>query len=184
MEGRLFVVSGPSGSGKSSIIAKILDLLDLEFSVSATTRAPRPGEINGSHYHFISRDAFEDMIERGELLEWAQYNNHLYGTPVAPINDATAKGRDILLDIEIQGARQVKENRPESIMVFIAPPNVAELERRLRHRGDTSEADIQDRLSIASHQLEVATELFDVVIVNDDLDEAIAELAKLITEPQ
>lgn len=184
MKGRLFVVSGPSGSGKSSIIAKILDFLDLEFSVSATTRSPRPGEINGSHYHFISREMFEGMIERGELLEWARYNNHLYGTPLSPINTATENGRDILLDIEIQGARQVKENRPESIMVFIAPPNIAELERRLRHRGDTSEADIQDRLSIASQQLEVAPELFDYVIVNDDLDDAIGELTKLITEPQ
>lgn len=183
MPGRLFVVSGPSGSGKSSIIAKILDRLDIDFSVSATTRLPRPGEVNGRHYRFVSRSQFNVMIESDQLLEWAEYNNHLYGTPVGPISRSNAAGRDVLLDIEIKGARQVKENRPDSVMVFIAPPSIEVLERRLRDRGDTSEEDIAARLDIAAEQLDAAYELFDYVFVNDDLDVATDELASLITGP-
>ncbi|REK17332.1 MAG: guanylate kinase [Actinobacteria bacterium] len=180
--GRLFVISGPSGSGKSSIITEVLDLADIDFSISATTRLPRPGEVNGTHYNFVSRHDFEQMIEDGELLEWAEYNNHLYGTPAKPIAAANEIGRDVLLDIEIKGARQVKDNRPDSIMVFISPPSMEELERRLRNRGDTSDEDIEDRLEIASEQMAIAEDLFDHIVVNDSFTKAVDEVLRLITD--
>jgi guanylate kinase len=182
--GRLFVVSGPSGSGKSSLITELLANTDIDFSVSATTRPPRPGELDGTHYRFVSRARFDEMIENGELLEWAEYNHHMYGTPVSPITEANARGRDVLLDIEIQGARQVKESRPAAIMIFIAAPSIEELERRLTNRGDTSSEDIDDRLAIASQQLAEAGELFDHIVVNDDFDTAVKELLTLITAEQ
>lgn len=174
-------MSGPSGSGKSSIVRELLDRLDVEFSVSVTTRLPRPGERHGDHYNFVSRRDFEAMIENGELLEWAIYNNRFYGTPAAPIEQAVAKGRDILLEIEIQGARQVREQRPDAVMFFVAPPSMDELERRLRRRGDTSEEDIEDRLEIAEQEMQEAPILFNHVIVNDDLDRAIEDIVGLIT---
>jgi guanylate kinase len=179
--GRLLVVSGPSGSGKSSIVRELLDRLDVEFSVSVTTRLPRPGERHGDHYNFVSRRDFEAMIENGELLEWAIYNNRFYGTPAAPIEQAVAEGRDILLEIEIQGARQVREQRPDAVMFFVAPPSMDELERRLRRRGDTSEEDIEDRLEIADQEMQEAPILFDHVIINEDLDRAIEDIVGLIT---
>ena len=181
MAGRLIVVSGPSGSGKSSIVRELLDRLDVEFSVSATTRLPRPGERHGDHYDFVSRRDFETMIEKGELLEWAQYNNRFYGTPAAPIEAAIADGRDILLEIEIQGARQIREHRPDALMFFVAPPSMDELENRLRRRGDTSEEDIEDRLEIARSEMEESPSLFDHVVVNENLDQAVEEMVGLIT---
>jgi guanylate kinase len=179
--GRLLVVSGPSGSGKSSIVRELIERLGLEFSVSATTRLPRPGERHGVHYNFISRRDFEAMIENDELLEWAIYNNRYYGTPAAPIEETLEDRRDILLEIEIQGARQVRERKPDAVMYFIAPPDLEELEKRLRRRGDTSEEDIEDRLKIAESEIAEAPELFDHIIVNDNLDQAISELEGLIT---
>ena len=178
---RLLVVSGPSGSGKSSIVRELIERLGIEFSVSATTRLPRPGERHGVHYNFISRRDFEKMIEADELLEWAIYNNRYYGTPEAPIEETLDDQRDILLEIEIQGARQVRERKPEAIMYFIAPPSLEELERRLRRRGDTSDEDIEDRLEIAQSELAEAPELFDHIVVNDNLEQAISELEGLIT---
>jgi guanylate kinase len=182
--GRLFVVSGPSGSGKSSLITELLAITDVDFSVSATTRSPRPGELDGTHYHFVSRARFEEMIDNGELLEWAAYNHHMYGTPLAPITEANSRGRDVLLDIEIQGARQVKESRPDAVLIFIAAPSIEELETRLTSRGDTSIEDIEDRLAIASQQLAEAGELFDHIVVNDDFDAAVNELLTVITAEQ
>ena len=178
---RLLVVSGPSGSGKSSIVRELIERLGIEFSVSATTRLPRPGERHGVHYNFISRRDFEKMIENDELLEWAIYNNRYYGTPQALIEETLADQRDILLEIEIQGARQVRERKPEAIMYFIAPPSLEELERRLRRRGDTSDEDIEDRLEIAKSEMAEAPDLFDHIVVNDNLDQAISELEGLIT---
>ena len=181
MAGRLLVVSGPSGTGKSSIVKELLEQLGIEFSVSATTRLPRPGERHGVHYNFVSRRDFESMIEDDELLEWAEYNNRFYGTPAAPVEEALADGRDILLDIEIQGVRQVREKKPDAITYFIAPPSLEELERRLRRRGDTSEEDIEDRLEIARSQMEEAEDLFDHILVNDNLEQAIEEMLRLVT---
>jgi len=178
---RLLVISGPSGSGKSSIVRELIERLGIEFSVSSTTRLPRPGERHGVHYNFISRRDFEKMIESDELLEWAIYNNRYYGTPQALIEETLADQRDILLEIEIQGARQVRERKPEAIMYFIAPPSLEELEKRLRRRGDTSDEDIEDRLEIAKSEMAEAPELFDHIVVNDNLDQAISELEALIT---
>jgi len=175
------VVSGPSGSGKSTIVRELLERLDVEFSVSVTTRLPRPGERHGEHYNFISRRDFEAMIDNNELLEWAVYNNRFYGTPAIPIEEALAAGRDILLEIEIQGARQVREHKPDAVMFFIAPPSLDELELRLRRRGDTSEDDIEDRLQIAESEIAEAPTLFDHVVVNENLDQAISEMVGLIT---
>ena len=175
------MVSGPSGSGKSSIVRELLDRLDIDFSVSATTRLPRPGERHGDHYDFISRRDFEAMIENGDFLEWATYNNRFYGTPKAGVDAAIAEGRDILLEIEIQGARQVRDNRPDALMFFVAPPSIEELERRLWRRGDTSAADIEDRLEIAETEMEEAPGLFDHIVVNDHLDRAVGEIEGLIT---
>jgi guanylate kinase len=180
--GRLLVVSGPSGSGKSSIVKELLERLDLDFSVSVTTRLPRPGERHGDHYNFVSRRDFEAMVENGDLLEWAMYNNRYYGTPAAPIEEAIAEGRDILLEIELQGARQIREHRPDAVMFFVAPPSMDELERRLRRRGDTSEEDIEDRLDIAESEMQEAPTLFDHVIVNVDLDKAVEDIVRLITD--
>jgi guanylate kinase len=183
LPGRLVVVSGPSGSGKSSILRALGDHVDFRFSVSATTRQPRPGEVDGVDYHFVDREAFEQLIIAGSLLEWAVYNNNYYGTPASPVEAALVAGENILLDIEIQGARQVRQSRPDALMIFIVPPSVEELERRLRSRGDTSEADIRDRLGIAAAQIAEAGELFDHTVVNDDLKAAIAEVANLINLP-
>jgi guanylate kinase len=181
VSGRLLVVSGPSGSGKSSIVNELLDRLDVDFSVSVTTRLPRPGERHGVHYTFISRKDFEAMIEAGELLEWAQYNNRFYGTPAAPVAAANAAGRDVLLEIEIQGARQIREKRKDALMFFISPPSLEELETRLIRRGDTSAADIEDRLELAETEIAEAPGLFDHLIVNDRLDRAVSEIEALIT---
>ena len=176
----LIVVSGPSGSGKTTIIGRLLDRLDLDFSVSATTRDPRPDEKDGIDYHFVTEDEFAALRDDGGLLEWAVYNGNCYGTPAEPIADSLSRGRDVLLDIEILGARQVRERRPDATMIFIAPPSPAELEARLRGRGDTSAADILGRLEIARVQMEEAEELFDYIVVNEELDTATAEVANLI----
>ena len=159
----------------------IRDRLDVDFSVSVTTRLPRPGEVHGEHYDFISRRVFEDMIENNDLLEWAEYNNRFYGTPTAPVEASLSAGRDVLLEIDIQGARQIRVHRPDAIMFFIAPPSIDELEVRLRRRGDTSEEDIEDRLIIAESEMAEAPELFDHVVVNDNLEQAIEEMLRLVT---
>lgn len=181
MAGRLLVVAGPSGSGKSTVVKGLRERLDVDFSVSVTTRLPRPGEIHGEHYDFISRRDFEEMIEEGALLEWAEYNNRFYGTPAAPVEAALAAGRDVLLEIDIQGARQIREHRPDAVMFFIAPPSIDELEKRLRRRGDTSEEDIEDRLLIAESEIAEAPELFDHTVVNDNVEQAIEDTLSLVT---
>ncbi len=177
---RLIVVSGPSGSGKSSILKGLQGEVDFEFSVSATTRDPRPDEVHGVDYLFMDSQEFEELILGGDLLEWAIYNDNYYGTPAEPIEEALFDGRNVLLDIEIQGARQVRNSRPDALMIFIEPPSMEELERRLRKRGDTSESDIEARLGIVASQMKEASELFDHTVVNEDLDVATKEVANLI----
>ncbi len=176
------MVSGPSGSGKSSLIAALLGRVDIDYSVSATTRLPRPGEINGRHYNFISLKNFREMIESDALLEWAEYNNHLYGTPEAPIVAATESGRSVLLEIELQGAKQVRKRRSDAVMIFIAPPSMDVLEGRLRSRGDTNDDDVIDRLEIAEAEMASAPEVFDHIVVNDEWEKAVDQLTSLITE--
>jgi guanylate kinase len=180
LSGRLVVVSGPSGSGKTTIIRRLLEETDIEFSVSATTRAPRPGEIDGTDYFFMSEPEFKKLIAEDGLLEWATYNGNYYGTPVVPIDVALSTGRDMLLDIELLGAQQVREHRPDAVLIFVAPPSIADLESRLRGRGDTTEEDIQGRLRIAHGQLEEAPGLFDHIVVNDDVERATEEIKNLV----
>jgi guanylate kinase len=178
--GRLFVVSGPSGAGKSTVVAGLRQRRPLYFSVSATTRDPRLGETHGVHYWFLSPDEFAVLLANGELLEWAEYNGRQYGTLRKPLIDHLTAGEDVLLEIEVQGARQIRATHPDAVMFFIVPPGLAELEQRLRRRGDTSEADILRRLEIARSEMGEAQSLFDHVVVNDVLDRAIDEVGRLM----
>jgi guanylate kinase len=178
--GRLIVVSGPSGVGKSTIVERLVERLPLEFSVSATTRTPRPGEVDGTEYHFVTREVFETMISLHELLEWAEYNGNLYGTPRRPVLEILEAGRDVLLEIEVQGAAQVKRSYPSAMAIFVAPPDRDTLERRLRGRGDTDAAEVAGRLVIAEEELAMAAELFDHIVVNDDLDLAVEETVRIL----
>lgn len=179
--GKLFVISGPSGAGKSTVVFKAMEgREDYCFSTSVTTRKPRPGEVDGREYFFIDRDRFSEMVLRDELLEYAEYVSNSYGTPRAYVEEQLDAGFDVILDIEIQGARQVHEKMPEAVMIFIAPPTLEELERRLVNRGtDTAEA-IRGRLARARQEYSEA-DFYSYIIVNDDADTAAAELASIIT---
>lgn len=178
--GRLLVLSGPSGVGKSSVVARIrAQRPDIHFSVSATTRAPREGEVDGVHYRFVDRDRFEQMIAGGQLLEWAEFAGHLYGTPSAPVEEALAAGRDVLLEIELQGARQVRDSAPGAIRVFLAPPSWEVLVERLQGRRTESEDVIARRLATARVELAAEGE-FDHTVVNASVDEAAQRILGLL----
>lgn len=178
--GRVFIVSGPSGSGKSTVLREVFKRRDrLYFSVSATTRAPRPGETDGVEYYFITEERFDAMVENNEFLEHARYAKCSYGTPRAPVEEKLAQGVDVIMDIEVQGARQVKARMPEAVSVFIAPPGPEELERRLRGRGTDSEEKIRLRLETAKTELLEAGH-YDHVVVNDDYLRAAGELLNII----
>lgn len=151
----------------------------IEPTVSATTRPPRPGEENGRAYHFLSDDAFRRAVDRGRFLEWVEYGGHLYGTLRDEVRDRLARGQDVILEIELQGARMVRSLLPEAVAVFIAPPSMAELARRLRGRGTETDEGIARRLAIAEREVAAARE-FDEVVVNDDADRAADELARLV----
>ncbi len=150
------------------------------FSVSMTTRAARPGEVEGVDYLFVDEPEFNMAVADGRLVEWAEYGGHLYGTPASAIEEGLAEGRNMLLDIEIVGSRTIRDRYPDALMVYIAPPDLQELERRLRSRGDTSETDVAARLAVASEQMEAAKELFDYFVVNDDLGAAIDEVGDIL----
>jgi len=182
--GRLIVVSGPSGVGKSKVLGGVRERVDLRFSVSATTRAPRLGERDGVQYHFIGEDEFRRRIEAGDFLEWAEYNEHLYGTLRRTVLDWMEAGDDVVVEIEVQGARQVRAAYPAAILVFVAPPGIDALSERLRDRGDTDATTISQRLDIAAGELAAAEGLFDHIVVNDDLDTAISQVTGILTGPQ
>jgi len=162
------------------VVAGLRQRRPLYFSVSATTREARPGETHGVHYWFLQPEEFGALLDTGDLLEWAEYNGHQYGTLRKPVMDHLSSGEDVLLEIEVQGARQVRASHPEAVMFFIVPPGLDELEGRLRRRGDTSEADIRKRLDIARREMEEAEILFDHVVVNDVLERAIEEVDRLM----
>ncbi len=165
-KGLLFIISGPAGSGKGTIVSRVRELAPFEFSVSATTRSPRPGEIDGVHYHFMSRDDFEYKIASGEMLEHAKYVDNYYGTPKAPVEETLAQGKNIILDIEVQGALQVKEKMPEAIMIFVIPPDGTTLENRLRGRGTETEEVIAKRMARAREELATFPR-YDYVVINE-----------------
>lgn len=177
---RLFVVSGPSGAGKSTVIARLLRRRpDIWLSVSATTREPRPGEADGRDYFFLTPDRFQELADSGQMLEWAAFAGNSYGTPRAPVEQHLAQGRPVLLEIELQGARQVRAAMPDSVLVFLAPPTAQELRRRLLGRGTEGEEAVAARLQRADEEM-AAQEEFDHVVRNVDVDQAARELDALI----
>ncbi len=177
---RLVVLTGPSGVGKGTVVAVLRDLRpDVWVSVSATTRPARPGEIDGVAYHFWSSERFARTIAEDGFLEWAEFAGNRYGTPRQPVLDRLAAGTPVLLEIELQGARQVRAAMPEAFMVFLTPPSFEALEARLRGRGTEDEAAISRRLDRARHEMDAAVE-FDAVVVNDDVVRAAHELVDLL----
>ena len=179
-KGILFVMTGASGVGKDTIRCAALPKFgNLFFSISATTREQRSGEVDGEHYFFLTKPVFEAMIADNRLLEFAEYVGDFYGTPQDPVDEALEQGRDVLLELELVGARKVKARRPEAVMIFIVPPSLSELERRLRGRNTDSEAKVQKRLSRAREEITAVRE-FDYVIINDLLTEAVAVFQSVI----
>lgn len=179
-KGKTFIISGPSGVGKSTVLKALFEGRDdLYFSVSATTRTPREGEINGVHYHFIEPDEFMQWINDDAFLEYAQYVGNFYGTPKKFVDAAMKEGKDVILDIEVQGATQVYAKRPETVRIFIAPPNWEELERRLTKRGTDSAEKIQQRLLRAKVEMKTAAD-YDYFVINDTVESAVAELRAIM----
>jgi guanylate kinase len=179
-KGKLFVITGPSGVGKGTLISGLKDRVpELELSTSATTRPPRPGERNGVDYHFMAPSEFERLAAAGEFVEHATYSGHRYGTPRAEVEPRLARGTSVLLEIEVQGARQIRRTLPEAVQVFIAPPSPEVLRERLEGRATDRPDEIERRLAAAAEELE-AREEFGHVIVNDDVDRATDELVELV----
>lgn len=178
--GLLVVVAGPSGVGKGAVHARVRQRIgDSVLSVSVTTRPPRPGEHEGVDYRFVDRATFEQLVDTGALLEWAEYAGNLYGTPREEVVRAVARGEVVVLDIELQGALQIKEQVPDALLVFLVPPSFEELERRLRSRGTEDDDAVAARLVRAREEM-AARDRFDVEVVNDDLDRCVAEVVAAI----
>ena len=178
--GKLIVVTGPSGVGKGTLLRSLIQRHpELYFSISATTRQPRPGEIEGQHYYFVTRDKFEQMVAADELLEWAEYAGNCYGTPRRQVQQQIQQGRIVILEIEVVGARKINQTFPTALRIFILPPSLAELERRIRDRGQDTEEAIARRLTQAQAEINAADE-FDVQMVNDDLKTALFRLESII----
>ena len=181
-QGVLIIVSAPSGCGKSTVVHRLMEKREnLRFSVSATTRAPREGETDGVDYYFVSREEFQRMIAADEFLEHAEYVGNCYGTPRAPVEALLKEGFDVYLDIDVQGAMQVKALRPETLMIFLMPPSMEELERRLVTRGTNTPEEIRNRLDAAERECALR-DRFDYVVVNDVVERAVDEISQLIDE--
>ena len=179
-KGLLFVVSAPAGCGKDTILEQVLAQTEnVGYSVSATTRAPRPGEVDGTHYFFLTREKFEQMIEEGAVLEYTEYCGNYYGTPKKGVEDMLAQGKDVILKIEVEGAMNIKKLFPDCCLVFILPPSMQELERRLRKRGTEDEPTILRRTAQAREEIDTAVN-YDYFVVNDALEDAVQDLMAVI----
>ena len=177
----IFVIAGPSGVGKGTVLREFISRApDCWVSISATTRPPRPGEIDGIHYHFVSEDRFDEMIAGNELLEWAVvHGKHRYGTPRGPVEEAAAAGRTVILEVDLAGARQIRHSLPEAQQIFLLPPSWEELEHRLRGRGTESPEQIERRLVTARTEMEAQSE-FDMIVRNDSVSRATDELLHIM----
>ena len=181
MRGKLFVVSGPSGVGKNTLLNAIIDSCKtVQYSVSATSRPIRPGEVDGKSYYFVTRAQFETMIENGELLEHAEYVGNYYGTPLAPIREALEAGTDVVMDVDVVGALNIKKRLPEAVLVFLTAPSLAEIRRRLEKRGDVSPEAMEKRMERAKWEYSQAYQ-YDYLVVNDTVEHAAQELLAIMT---
>ncbi len=178
-KGQLFIISGPSGVGKGTIVQRLVDEIGIEFSVSMTTRAPRPGEVEGVSYYFVDNDEFDRTIEAGGFLEYAGKFGNRYGTPLAPILEKINAGKDVILDIDIQGAISVKKTYPTGVFIFILPPSMAELRKRITGRGTETPDSLNTRLSKALEEISYIDK-YDYCIVNGELDEAVARAKAIL----
>ena len=179
-KGMILVISGPSGVGKGTLRQRLLRRFpSMRRSISVTTRRPRPGEVHGRDYFFVSREEFQRMISEGAFLEWAWVFDELYGTPARWVEEQLTKGIDVILEIDVQGALQVREKKPDAVLVFIMPPSWEELERRLRKRHTEDEEEVRKRLEVAKREIEMAPR-YDYIVVNDDLDQAAYELECIV----
>lgn len=180
-KGLLIIISGPAGSGKGTIVSRLRELAPFDFSVSATTRSPRPGEQHGVHYYFVDKADFESKIREGEMLEYAQYVGNYYGTPKKPVEDALNEGKNIILDIEVQGALQIKEKMPEAIMIYVLPPDYETLLARIRGRGTETEEVIKKRMDQAKNEIKTFAK-YDYVVINRDggIDRAAQDILSIL----
>ena len=177
---KLIIITGPSGVGKGTVVKELLDgNKEIWLSVSSTTRNPRKGEKDGENYYFISDEKFKDMIDNKEFLEWAQFAGNYYGTPLSTVNAKIKEGFIVLLEIEVEGAKQIKEKFPQSLSIFLLPPSKEELEKRIRNRGTEGEDAINRRLGRANYEI-ASSDKFDYVLTNHDVDETVKEIIKII----
>ncbi|MDC3147288.1 guanylate kinase [Prochlorococcus sp. AH-716-I09] len=177
---KLIILTGPSGVGKGTVVKEILNNdRNIWLSISATTREPREGEKSGENYYFLNQEKFKEMIEKNLFLEWAQFAGNYYGTPFYSVNEKIKKGFTVLLEIEVEGAKQIKEKFPESLSIFLLPPNKEELERRIRNRATESEEAIKKRLLRANYEISVSNQ-FDYALINHNVDETAMRIIKLI----
>ena len=177
---KLIILTGPSGVGKGTVVKGILSKnKNIWLSISATTREPRAGEKEGVNYYFLNQEKFKEMIEEKLFLEWAQFAGNYYGTPLSSVNEKIKKGLTVLLEIEVEGAKQIKEKFPESLSIFLLPPNKAELERRIRNRGTDKEEAIKKRLLRANYEISASNQ-FDFALINDNVNETAKRIIKLV----